>query len=82
MKKPKYIKDAIVWNGRIGKRGAWVRAGDMNLIVTSEREYWSPAFSWPHWILTEVYPYQDWMEEYIGTEKNLKKDERVENYDG
>ena len=67
--KPKYIKDAIMWNGY---DNAWVRTSDLNYI--QEGGYYTHAIR-PS-IVREAYPYQEWMEEYIGTNKNLLEDER------
>ena len=81
MKRPNYIKNAIAWNGRIGENGAWVRISDMNYIVDGKKGYWTLPFSWPVWAFHHVYPYEDWMEEYVGTCKILFDDERFEDYD-
>ena len=81
MEKPKYIKDAIIWNGRVG---AWLRASDLTYVHKksdiSEERYWTTALSWPVWRIHQAYPYEDWMEEYLGTDKKLTEDERF-NYD-
>lgn len=70
--KPKYIKDAIMWNGY---DSAWVRISDLNYI--QEGDYYTPAIH-PRgtYTIKEAYPYKEWMEEYIGTNKNLLEDER------
>lgn len=71
--KPKYIKDAIMWNGY---DCVWVRTSDLNYI--QEGDYYTPAIH-PHgtYIIKQAYPYQEWMEEYIGTNNNLLEDERL-----
>ena len=75
--RPKYIKSAIYWNRYAGKNGAWLRISDLNLITESDDEYYMFAASArPKFIIREAYPYDDWMEEYIGTDKNLKEDSR------
>lgn len=76
MKRPKYIKDAIIWNSRVG---AWLRTSDLNYIAKDG--YWTTALSWPVWRIHQAYPYEDWMDEYVGTNKPLDEDERFENYD-
>ena len=40
MKKPKFIKDAIVWNRWVGENGAWLRASNLNLVRTDNDEYY------------------------------------------
>jgi hypothetical protein len=73
MDKPKYIKDAIMWNMWAGKHGAWMRISDMNLIVEDNDEYYMYAASGnPKFTAKTVFPYEDWMEEYIGTDKNIR----------
>ena len=78
MKKPKFIKDAIVWNRWVGENGAWLRASNLNLVRTDNDEYY---ISWqnPRVLMRTVYPYEDWMEEYIGTAEDFRKDERYMN---
>ena len=71
--KPKYIKDAIMWNGRVG---AWLRVSDLNYVNNGKECYWTTPLSWPVWRIHQAYPYEDWMEEYIGTNKNLTEDKR------
>ena len=82
--KPKYIKDAIAWytfrgvisKDYVGPRGMWVRCSDLNLIRDKKdaREYYMSAFTGA--MFRTAFPYEDWMEEYIGTDGNLTKDER------
>ena len=75
--KPKYIKDAIMWNSHIGEKGSWVRCSDMNFVKDKDGEYYTHPFTGTcKFMAREVYPYEDWMEEYLGTNKNLAKDER------
>ena len=79
--KPKYIKDAIIWNRRAAKNGAWVRVSDINYIESED--VFTPALPYGlgRYIIRQAYPYEDWMEEYIGTNKNLTDDERFKcNY--
>lgn len=74
--KPKYIKDAITWNRHAAKNGAWVRMSDVNYIESED--VFTPAshFGLGRHIIRQAYPYEDWMEEYIGTNKDLTRDER------
>ena len=74
--KPKYIKDAIIWDRRAAKNGAWVRASDINYIESED--VFTPALNYGlcRYIIRQAYPYEDWMEEYIGTNKDLPHDER------
>lgn len=75
--KPKYIKDAIMWNRNIGTDGSWVRCSDMNLVKDKDDEYYTHPFTGRcKFIAREVYSYENWMEEYIGTSNDLRKDER------
>ena len=76
--KPKYIKDAIIWNRHIGQHGAWVRIRDINLIDDNrDGPHYEPAYSGiPRFIIREAYPYQDWMEKYIGTSEDLRADKQ------
>ena len=75
--RPKYIKSAIFWNRCAGENGAWLRISDLNLITESNDEYYMFAASGrPKFIIREAYPYENWMEEHIGTNKNLKEDSR------
>ena len=79
--KPKYIKDAIIWNRRAAKNGAWVRVSDINYIESED--VFTPALNYglARVIIRQAYPYEDWMEEYIGTNKKLTDDERFKcNY--
>ena len=77
MKKPKYIKNAIMWNRSAGEHGAWLRISDMNLIKEGDDEYYMYAPSGrPRFIGRIVYPYKKWMEKYIGTDDELMKDKR------
>ena len=77
MDKPKYIKNAIMWNGWAGKHGAWVRASEMNLIKEDEDEYYIYAFTGrDRFIARTVFPYEEWMEEYIGTNKDIRSNEK------
>ena len=81
MNKPKYIKEAIVWNCYVGKNGAWVRISDLNYVEEEDKYY--PAFTGTtKMIISEAYPYKDWMEEYIGTDKPLTKDKRFNMFQG
>lgn len=76
--KPKYIKDAIIWTRPIpGVNGWWVRCSDINYI--EDGDFYTPAIPHGRHILVKIhqaFPYEDWMEEYIGTDKNLLEDER------
>ena len=81
MNKPKYIKEAIVWNCYVGKNGAWVRISDLNYVEEEDKYY--PTFTGTtKMIISEAYPYKDWMEEYIGTDKPLTKDKRFNMFQG
>ena len=82
MDKPKYIGDAIFWNIWAGDKGSWVRARDLNLIDDENYgPHYEPAFSGhPRFIIRRAYPYEEWMEKYIGTSDNLTEDENF-NYD-
>ena len=81
MEKPKYIKSAIIWNRYAGENGAWLRISDMNLITEKDDEYYVFAASGrPLFCARTVFPYEDWMEKYIGTSEDLRKDEKF-NYD-
>ena len=78
------MKSAIFWNRYAGENGAWLRISDLNLISENGKEYYMFAASArPRFIMSEAYPYEDWMEEYIGTSEDLRKDIRfkVENYE-
>ncbi len=72
----KYIADAIIWDGHMR---SWLRIRDLNLIEFQGEKRYTPAARGGRalYLLKEVYPYEDWMEEYIGTDKNLKSDERL-----
>ena len=74
--KPKYIKDAIIWNRHAAENGAWVRVSDINYIESED--VFTPAIHYGlgRFIIRQAYPYEDWMEEYIGTNKKLTDDER------
>lgn len=75
MDKPKYIKNAIIWNRCAGDHGAWLRISDMNLVKECNDEYYMYAPSGrPKFIARTVYPYKRWMEKYIGTDNDLRKD--------
>jgi hypothetical protein len=80
--KPKYIENAIIWNRYAGENGAWLRIRDLNLI--QDKFYglhYEPAYSGtPRFIIREAYPYQEWMEKYIGTNEDLRLDEQF-NFD-
>lgn len=81
MDRPKYIKNAIFWNRYAGENGAWLRAGDLNLITEAEDEYYTFASCGrDKFLIRSAYPYEDWMEKYIGTREDLRKDENF-NYD-
>lgn len=75
MKKPKYIKNAIIWNCHVGKNGAWVRISDINY-VEEEDKYYPAVMGMTKFIISQAYPYEDWMEDYIGTNNDLRKDKR------
>lgn len=80
--KPKYIKDAIRWSRPSAIiDGWWLRCSDMNYI--EDGDFYVPAISPIRGIIKchNVYPYEDWMEEYIGTSKNLLEDERFTGYE-
>lgn len=73
----KYIKDAVYWNGIVK---AWLRISDLNLVVNGiEEPYYTPAnqASRAIFVIHDAFPYEEWMDEYIGTDKNLKADERL-----
>lgn len=74
--KPKYIKDAIIWNRHAAENGAWVRISDINYI--ENEDVFTPALhcGLGRCIIRQAYPYEDWMEEYIGTNNRLIDDER------
>lgn len=75
MERPKYIENAIIWNRHIGENGAWVRMRDLNLIEDKYGVHYEPAYSGtPRFIIQNAYPYEEWMEKYVGTSDNLKKD--------
>lgn len=80
--KPKYIENAIIWNRHAGENGAWLRIRDLNLIQDkSYGTHYEPAYSGtPRFIIREAYPYQEWMEKYIGTNEDLRLDKRF-NFD-
>ena len=72
----KYIKDAVYWNGIVG---AWFRICDLNLVTEKKRTYYTPAHqaSTAIFMIHDAFPYEEWMDEYIGTNKNLKIDKRL-----
>lgn len=77
--KPKYIKDAIIWSRPCASvDGWWLRISDMNYI--EDGDYYTPACPSGRVIVKfhNVYPYEEWMEEYIGTNKSLLEDERFD----
>ena len=78
MMKPKYISDALIWDAHLR---SWLRIRDLNLIKWYGEEYYTPAARGGRAVYTikEAYPYEDWMEEYIGTDKDIRKDERLKN---
>lgn len=79
--RPKYIGDAIFWNRWMGDNGSWVRARDLNFIDDNYGPHYESAFSGcPRFIVRMAYPYEEWMEKYIGTSEDLRKDENF-NYD-
>ena len=45
------------------------------------KEYYTPASRGGRavYLIAILYPYEDWMEEYIGTDKDIRKDERLKN---
>lgn len=85
--KPRYIKDAIYWNRYAAENGAWLRISEVNYIeprlvkrpwgTFEDGGYYTPSRP-GHGLLMirEVYPYEDWMYDYIGTNKNLREDEK------
>ena len=79
--RPKYIKDAIIWDGQLE---SWLRISDLNLITHHEKEYYTPASRAGRvvYLINTAFPYEDWMEEYIGTDKNLEADERFKSKTG
>ena len=81
MERPKYIENAVFWNRWMGDKGSWVRARDLNFIDDNYGPHYEPAFSGcPRFIVRRAYPYEEWMEKYIGTSEDLLKDENF-NYD-
>lgn len=76
--RPKYIKDAIIWDGQIK---CWLRIGDLNLITHYGEERYTPASRAGRaiYLIDTAFPYEDWMVEYIGTDKNLEADERFKS---
>ena len=79
----KYIKDAVYWNGIVR---AWLRISDLNLVVKEKETYYTPAHQASRAIFQIhkdcTFPYEEWMDEYIGTDKSLKADERLKKSDG
>lgn len=76
--KPKYIKDALAWNkyfpitkkeGNKTIKGGWIRVHDLCLIQEGEYKgkYCMTTFAKIVVLFSEVYVYEDWMEEFIGT---------------
>ena len=66
----KYIKDAICWFQQLN---SWIRVSDVNLIRDKNGDYYSnPSMVHMH----TVYPYEGWMENYIGNSKDLREDEK------
>ena len=65
--RPKYIADAIYWNWLTK---CWLRVRDLNLITFRGETYYTPAVPTGNGILLirEAYPYEPWMEEFIGTD--------------
>ena len=78
MMKPKYISDALIWDFQLN---SWLRIKDLNLIKWHGKEYYTPASRGGRavYLIAILYPYEDWMEEYIGTDKDIRKDERLKN---
>ena len=76
MEKLKYIADAIFWMGEYDGSGHWIRIRDLNYL--EDRERYTPAARGGTALLLipQAFPYEDWMEEYIGTDKNLMEDKR------
>ncbi len=83
MDKPKYIQNAIVWRRNPYSRGNeekgwWLRCSEMNLVdMNGEHVYISALCGSTIVYYHNVYPYEDWMEEYVGTDKDLPNDERL-----
>ena len=77
-KKPKYIPDAICYQRFYGHGGYWLRIRDLNYL--EDKDCYTPAARGgaPLVLIHDVYPYEEWMEEYIGTSKNLPGDERLQ----
>jgi hypothetical protein len=49
---------------------------DLNLIEDKHEAHYEPAYSGtPRFIIRNAYPYEEWMEKYVGTNDNLMKDE-------
>lgn len=68
--KKKYIKDAIVWcNGR------WLRGQDF--VLCDDGIYRTPYAI--NTIYRDVFPYEDWMEEYLGSDKDFRLEDRWQN---
>ena len=59
-----------------GKNGAWVRMSDVNYIESEDVFTPSLQYGLGRFVIRQAYPYEEWMEEYIGTNKNLPDDER------
>lgn len=70
----KYIKNAIYWNGKVH---AWLRISDLNLVTRKDEIFYTPAHMASSAVLVInkdcAFPYEEWMNEYIGTDKNLKE---------
>ena len=78
MIKPKYISYALIWDFHLN---CWLRIKDLNLIKWHGKEYYTPASRGGRavYLIAMRDPYEDWMEEYIGTDKDIRKDERLKN---
>ena len=78
--KPKYLSDALIFDGHLR---SWLRIRDLNLITDHGEEYYTPAARGGRaiYLINIAYPYEDWMEEYIGTEKDIRQDKRLKKED-
>ena len=76
--KPKYIADALIWDRHLN---SWLRIRDLNLINWRGEECYTPAARGGRavYLIKQAYPYEDWMEEYIGTDRPVMEDERFKN---
>lgn len=78
MENKKFLKDALVWFEPAKK---WLRVSDLILIDTEKGSYYTPI-----WAIVldkivmfrEVYSYEEWMEKYIGTSEDIRKDKHME----